>query len=318
MKKVRIVFMGTPEFAVESLKQLIENDYEVAAVVTVPDKPAGRGLKIKESAVKTFAMTRGLPILQPQSLKQPEFIKELRSINANLFVVVAFRILPEEVWLMPEFGTFNLHASLLPNYRGAAPINHAIINGESVTGVTTFFLNSGIDTGKIILNRSVEIGPDQTAGELHDRLMVVGAKLVIETVKLIEEGTFRVVEQSGVFEDLKAAPRIYRQDCRINWSKPAREVQNLIRGLSPYPGAYSELRSGENITEVKILRSALFSSIENLPPGEVIIKDKKRLLVSCSDDFIEITQLQATGKRAMRAEDFLRGIKSEFLHFESQ
>jgi methionyl-tRNA formyltransferase len=308
--------MGTPEFAVESLKQLIENNYEIAAVVTAPDKPAGRGLKIKESAVKIFAMNKGLPILQPQSLKQSEFLAELKSLNANLFVVVAFRILPEEVWLMPEFGTFNLHASLLPNYRGAAPINHAIMNGESVTGVTTFFLNSGIDTGKIILQKSVGIGPDQTAGELHDQLMVIGAKLLIETVDIIKEGNLRVAEQSDIKENIKLAPRIYRQDCKIDWSKSTREVHNFIRGLSPYPGAHSKLTAGENITEVKILHSALFHSNEKLLPGEVIIKDRKRLLVFCSDDFIEVKQLQATGKKAMRTEDFLRGIKSEFLHFE--
>lgn len=309
--------MGSPEFAVESLRQLFENNYEIAAVVTVPDKPAGRGLKLKESAVKRFAVGLGIPVLQPQSLKNPEFINELRSLNANLFVVIAFRKLPEEVWMMPEHGTFNLHASLLPNYRGAAPINHAIINGENVTGVTTFFINSEIDTGKIILSQSVDIGPDQTAGELHDQLMVAGAGLVLKTVKSIEDGTCRAKVQSDRIETLKSAPKIFRQDCKINWSKSAFEIHNLIRGLSPFPGAYSNFESAKHISEVKILRSVICNSEEKLLPGDVKVIDGERLWVSCSDGFLEILQLQAAGKRAMMTADFLRGIKSDYLHFES-
>ncbi len=317
MKKVRIVFMGTPEFAVESLRQLIENNYEIAAVVTVPDKLAGRGLKLKESAVKHFAVLMDIPVIQPQSLKDPEFINGLKSLNANLFVVVAFRKLPEEVWRMPEFGTFNLHASLLPDYRGAAPINHAIINGETVTGVTTFFINSEIDTGEIILNQSVDIGPNQTAGELHDQLMVAGAELLLKTVKSIEEGTYRGIRQSDRIEDLRSAPRIFRQNCKINWTKPAFEVHNFIRGLSPFPGAFTNFDSAKHINEVKILRSVICNSDEKLTPGEVKIIDGNRLWVSCCDGFLEIIQLQAAGKRAMMTADFLRGIKSDYLHFES-
>lgn len=317
MKKVRIVFMGTPEFAVESLRHLFENNYDIAAVVTVPDKPAGRGLKLKESAVKVFAVKIGIPVIQPQSLRNPEFINGLKSLNANLFVVVAFRKLPEEVWMMPEFGTFNLHASLLPNYRGAAPINHAIINGETVTGVTTFFINSEIDTGEIILNESVDIGPDQIAGELHDQLMVAGAELVLKTVKSIEDGTCKAIRQSDKIGALRSAPRIFRQDCKINWSKPAFEVHNLIRGLSPFPGAYSKFESEKHINEVKILRSVICNSDEKLLPGEAMIIDGERLWVSCSDGYLEIIQLQPAGKRVMMTADFLRGNKSNYLHFES-
>ncbi|MBK6967172.1 MAG: methionyl-tRNA formyltransferase [Bacteroidales bacterium] len=316
MKKVRIVFMGTPEFAVESLRQLAENGYEIAAVVTVPDKPAGRGLKMKESAVKRFAVSQGMNVLQPANLKDAEFISELSSLNANLFVVVAFRKLPDVVWMMPEYGTFNLHASLLPDYRGAAPINHAVINGEHVTGVTTFFLNSEIDTGRIILNRLVSIGPDETAGELHDRMMITGAQLVVETVRAIEQETFNVLDQPATAKGIKPAPRIFREHCKIDWSKTAGEVHNLIRGLSPYPGAYSRMISGEQMIEVKILRSAIIRTDEKLVPGEVTIADRNRLLVSCSDSYIEILQMQASGKKEMRASDFLRGIRNSTLFFE--
>ncbi len=308
--------MGTPEFAVESLRQLAENGYEIAAVVTVPDKPAGRGLKMKESAVKRFAVSQGMNVLQPANLKDAEFISELSSLNANLFVVVAFRKLPDVVWMMPEYGTFNLHASLLPDYRGAAPINHAVINGEHVTGVTTFFLNSEIDTGRIILNRLVSIGPDETAGELHDRMMITGAQLVVETVRAIEQETFNVLDQPATAKGIKPAPRIFREHCKIDWSKTAGEVHNLIRGLSPYPGAYSRMISGEQMIEVKILRSAIILTDEKLVPGEVTIADRNRLLVSCSDYFIEILQLQASGKKEMRASDFLRGIRNSTLFFE--
>ncbi len=308
--------MGTPEFAVESLRQLAENGYEIAAVVTVPDKPAGRGLKMKESAVKRFAVSQGMNVLQPANLKDAEFISELSSLNANLFVVVAFRKLPDVVWMMPEYGTFNLHASLLPDYRGAAPINHAVINGEHVTGVTTFFLNSEIDTGRIILNRLVSIGPDETAGELHDRMMITGAQLVVETVRAIEQETFNVLDQPATAKGIKPAPRIFREHCKIDWSKTAGEVHNLIRGLSPYPGAYSRMISGEQMIEVKILRSAIIRTDEKLVPGEVTIADRNRLLVSCSDYFIEILQLQASGKKEMRASDFLRGIRNSTLFFE--
>jgi methionyl-tRNA formyltransferase len=316
MVKLRIIFMGTPEFAVESLRQLIENNYDILAVVTVPDKPAGRGLKLKESAVKRFALKYDIPVLQPVNLKGPEFNSELRNFNANLFVIVAFRKLPDEVWMMPELGTFNLHASLLPQYRGAAPINHAVINGENTTGVTTFFLNSGIDKGKIIMNRPVSIGPDETAGELHDRLMSIGAMLVIDTVKAISEETCVTIDQPENTEGLKPAPRIFREHCRIDWTKTTREVHNLIRGLSPYPGAYSTLKTNKGGSEVKIIRSIISQTISKETPGKALISNGSKLLVSCADGFVEITQLQPAGKKAMATSEFLKGNKSDILQFE--
>lgn len=306
--------MGTPEFAVGALSTLINNNKEVVAVVTVPDKPAGRGLKLKESAVRQYALSQHLPVLQPVSLKDPAFIEELKTYTANLFVVVAFRKLPDEVWSLPEFGTFNLHASLLPDYRGAAPINHAVINGESITGVTTFFLNSEIDTGRIILNRSLEIGPDETAGELHDRLMVTGAELTLETVNAIESGNFTLTEQPMNVHPLKGAPRIFRKDCQINWNEPALKVHNLIRGLSPYPGAFSSMHTTNGTIEVKIIRSVISSFEAILLPGESVIRDN-RLYIACAGGFIEILQLQPAGKRAMETADFLRGMRSEQIIF---
>ncbi|MBL7904276.1 MAG: methionyl-tRNA formyltransferase [Bacteroidales bacterium] len=314
MRKARIIFMGTPEFAVGSLSTLINNNKEVVAVVTVPDKPAGRGLKLRESAVKQFALSQQLPVLQPVSLKDPDFIEELKSYNANLFVVVAFRKLPDEVWSLPGSGTFNLHASLLPDYRGAAPINHAVINGESVTGVTTFFLNSEIDTGRIILSRSLEIGPDETAGELHDRLMVTGAELTLETVNAIEMDSFTLKEQPKTTNPLKGAPRIFRKDCQINWNEPALKVHNLIRGLSPYPGAFSAMHTTNVDGEVKIIRSAISSFKGMLTPGEAVIHDN-RITVACAQGFIEILQLQPAGKKAMETADFLRGLRSAQIRF---
>ena len=315
MEKIRIVFMGTPEFAVESLRQLIEHQFDIAAVVTVPDKPAGRGLKLRESAVKNFAISHKLPVLQPERLKDPDFIAQLDSFQANLFIIVAFRKLPDEIWTMPRLGTFNLHASLLPQYRGAAPINHAIINGESISGVTTFFLNSGIDTGKIIMSRAVPIGPDETAGDLHDKLMVAGSSLVIETVEAIASGNCILKDQPPATSGLKAAPRIFREQCLIDWSKPAREVHNLIRGLSPYPGAYSVIKTDKGLSEIKILRSLIADNPEDKMPGETLKINGDRLLVSCAGGFIEILQLQAAGKKAMSAGEFLRGTRSEVLQF---
>ncbi len=317
MNKLRIVFMGTPEFAVEPLRQLIDHNFEIVAVVTVPDKPAGRGLKLKESAVKQFAVSRNIPVLQPESLKNPDFIIALQSLKANLFIVVAFRKLPDQVWMMPEFGTFNLHASLLPQYRGAAPINHAIINGETETGVTTFFINSGIDTGKIIMNRSIEIGPDETAGDIHDRLMITGAALVVETVKAIAEGNCKVVDQPNSLSGLKPAPRIFREHCQIDWTKPANAVHNLIRGLSPYPGAFSILTTHKGPLEVKILGSTLSPAIDKTTPGEVFILNNNRLFVSCSDGVLELLEIQASGKKAMSTAEFLRGLRSDLLCFEA-
>lgn len=305
--------MGTPEFAVGALSTLINNNKEVVAVVTVPDKPAGRGLKLKESAVRQYALSQHLPVLQPVSLKDSAFIEELKTYTANLFVVVAFRKLPDEVWSLPEFGTFNLHASLLPDYRGAAPINHAVINGESITGVTTFFLNSEIDTGRIILNRSLEIGPDETAGELHDRLMVTGAELTLETVNAIESGNFTLTEQPMNVHPLKGA-HAFQKDCQINWNEPALKAHNLIRGLSPYPGAFSSMHTKNGTIEVKIIRSVISSFEAILLPGESVIRDN-RLYIACAGGFIEILQLQPAGKRAMETADFLRGMRSEQIRF---
>ncbi|NTW23849.1 MAG: methionyl-tRNA formyltransferase [Lentimicrobium sp.] len=316
MNKLRIIFMGTPEFAVEPLRQLIEHNFEIAAVVTVPDKPAGRGLKLKESAVKKFAISQNLPVLQPESLKNQEFISDLQSLKANLFIVVAFRKLPDQVWMMPEFGTFNLHASLLPQYRGAAPINHAVINGEVETGVTTFFINSGIDTGKIIMNRNIKIGPDETAGDIHDRLMITGAELVVETVKAIADGSCTVIDQPNNPEDLKPAPRIFREHCQIDWKKSAVDVHNLIRGLSPYPGAYSNLITEKGPLEVKILGSTLPPTIGKTMPGEVLILNNSRMIVSCSEGEVELLEIQASGKKAMKTDEFLRGLRSDLLRFE--
>ncbi|MFH1120371.1 MAG: methionyl-tRNA formyltransferase [Bacteroidota bacterium] len=317
MEKVRIVFMGTPEFAVESLKQLIENSFEIAAVVTVPDKPAGRGLKLKESAVKSFAVSHNLPVLQPDRLQDQDFIDQLRLIRANLFIVVAFRKLPDEVWKMPDLGTFNLHASLLPQYRGAAPINHAVINGESVTGVTTFFINSGIDTGKIILSRSVDIGPDETAGELHDRLMLTGGSLVVDTVNAIAEGNCRLIDQPAFSGMLRTAPRIFREHCRIRWSESVHVVHNLIRGLSPHPGAYSVIKTEKGLSEVKILHGLIREGPASKMPGEALILNEGKLLVSCTNGYIEILRVQLAGKRAMTATEFLRGLKSAYIQFEA-
>lgn len=308
--------MGTPEFAVESLKQLLNGNFDVAAVVTTPDKPAGRGLKIRESAVKQYAVQNHLPVLQPVHLKDDEFIRQLRSFEANLFIVVAFRKLPDAVWMMPELGTFNLHASLLPQYRGAAPINHALINGEAVSGVTTFFLNSEIDTGKIIMNRSVTIGPDETAGELHDRLMAIGGQLVVETVQAIAGGQFSRKEQTSAKGGLKPAPKIFREHCLIDWTKPVQTVHNMIRGLSPYPCAHTFIKTDRGPSEIKIIRSRIIEGPDGKTAGEILIMGNRRIMVCCGDGFIEIMQLQASGKKAMSAEEFLRGYRASTLCFD--
>lgn len=315
MEDIRIVFLGTPDFAVESLHRIVDHQIQVLAVVTTPDKPAGRGLKIRESAVKAFAVSHDIPVLQPDDLKDPHFIEQLRSYNANLFVVVAFRKLPDEVWSMPALGTFNLHASLLPQYRGAAPINHAIMNGEKSTGVTTFFLNSGIDTGKIILNREQEIGPDETAGELHDRLMSSGAELVIETIEAIASGQCTPQNQPTAISPLKTAQRLFRAHGRIDWTKSASEVHNHVRGLSPYPGAWGILRTEGHESEIKIQRSGLVPGNHSLRPGQVVVTDDKRLLVACSDGMIALLTVQPAGKKSMNIREFINGLRSTELEF---
>ena len=312
---MKIVYFGTPEIASSQLEAIISAGYEVAAVVTVPDKPAGRGKKIQSSHVKETALKYGLPIMQPVSLKSPEFIEELSSLNADMFVVVAFRMLPEVVWSMPRLGTFNLHASLLPQYRGAAPINHAIINGEKETGLTTFLLDKEIDTGEIILQEKVVIEENETAGTLHDKLMILGNKVVVDTIKMIEEGRLHSQSQESIIQRdnilLKPAPKIFKEDCKIDWTKDAKSVFNFIRGLSPYPAAHTQLVSenGETI-DLKIFDV----SLEDRPSDtyemkQVITDGKSYLKVVLKDSYISINYLQQAGKKAMPVADFLRGAR---------
>lgn len=307
--------MGTPEFAVVSLKYLFNQGFTIKAVVTVADKPAGRGLRMHPSPVKEFAIENNLKVLQPVNLSDPEFIVELQLLNADLFVVVAFRKLPKIVWQMPPLGCFNLHASLLPQYRGAAPINHAVMNGERVTGVTTFFIDEKIDTGEIIKQQIVEILPDETAGDIHDKLMVVGANLVVETVKSIFENNYiTYIQPVDDQQTIKPAPKIFRDHCRINWEQSSSEVHNHIRGLSPFPGAFSVLSMSDEAKEVKVLKSHKTSLKSDLSPGEIIV-EKNTLLVMCKDELIELLIIQLPGKKAMSVNDFLRGNRAELHKF---
>ena len=309
-KKIRIAYFGTPEFAASQLEAIIAAGYEVAVVVTMPDKPAGRGRKIQYSDVKKTALEHDLPLLQPEKLKDPTFLEQLASYQANLFIVVAFRMLPAVVWQMPELGTFNLHASLLPQYRGAAPINFAIINGEIETGLTTFFLNEEIDKGAVIMREKVGIRTDETAGELHDELMLLGNKVVVETIKKIEKGDVRALPQEELSEDqhLKPAPKISKEFCNVDWSLDCKTVYNHIRGLSPYPAAHTQLQSesGE-IIDLKIYSSEIESCIPVVAPGCVVTDNKKYLKIALSDGFIHLKQVQQAGKKAMSIDDFLRG-----------
>lgn len=308
---LRIVFFGTPEFAVESLDTLVKAGYNIAAVVTAPDKAAGRGHKMLQSAVKQYAVAHNLPLLQPVSLKAPEFVDELRAIGANLFIVIAFRMLPEVVWTMPELGTFNLHASLLPRYRGAAPINWAVINGDKETGVTTFFLKHEIDTGDIISQEAITIGDDECAGSVHDRLMALGARLTLKTVDDIVAGTVTPLPQDAIAgREVSAAPKIFKDTCRIDWSAKATDVHNLVRGLSPYPAAWTTLaeEGKESATDVKIIRTAISRRDgTNCEPGR-IVTDGRTLTVGCGDGSVEILELQPAGKKRMTAAEWLRGV----------
>ncbi len=299
---MRIVFMGTPEFAIPSLKILLENKFDVVSVVTTPDKPSGRGQRLSTSPVKSFAVSRSLPLLQPEKLKDPGFVESLKQCSPDLFVVVAFRILPPEVFTIPARGSFNLHASLLPKYRGAAPINWAIINGEKETGVTTFFLKESVDTGNVILQARVPIAPDDTAGKIHDVLAEVGAEIVLHTVKLIDAGKAVPKEQDNTVAT--PAPKIFKEDCRINWTKPAREVHNFIRGLSPRPGAFTMMGDAQ----FKVYRSSYLPDVQSAVPGKVTIHDGK-VIVAAGDGAIEILELQQEGKKVLSAEEFLRGYK---------
>lgn len=310
-RKIRIVFMGTPDFAVASLKALLDEQYEVAAVVTAPDRPAGRGLQLRQSPVKEFALQHQLKVLQPEKLKSPSFEKELDATGANLYVVVAFRMLPESVWNRPAYGTFNLHASLLPDYRGAAPINRAIMNGEITTGVTTFFLNEEIDTGKIIFQEQVSIGADTTAGQLHDELMETGARLVVKTVKAIEENTYVLTDQSKLIEGkAKQAPKLFAEDCKIDWSLPAKRVYDHIRGLNPYPGAWSNLRhknSGKAL-HFKVYDCQPKKEDTGNSPGAILTDGKSSFRIVAGDGkAINIEVLQIAGKKKMTTSELLRG-----------
>lgn len=307
-KNIRIVFMGTPEFAVESLKKIIENGFNVVGVITSPDKPAGRGQKIIKSDVKLFAEKNNLHVLQPTNLKSPEFLKELLILNPDLQIVVAFRMLPEQVWNLPKLGTFNLHASLLPNYRGAAPINWAIINGEKSTGITTFFLNKEIDTGKIIYQQEIEIKNNYNAKDLHDILMIEGSKLVIKTIKSIISEKINTIDQNKLFNSdvtIKQAPKIFTKDCKINWENNSTQIYNFVRGLSPYPSAWTEF----NIFRAKIFKTSVEITNHNYTLDKIITDNKTYFKIAVKDGFVNILELQISGKKRNNIKDFLRGFK---------
>lgn len=309
-KDLKIVFMGTPEFAVASLDALLLAECNVAAVVTAPDKPAGRGMKLSESAVKKYAVEKGLKILQPEKLKNPDFINELKSLQADVQIVVAFRMLPEIVWNMPSMGTINLHGSLLPDYRGAAPINWAVINGERQTGVTTFKLQHEIDTGNVLLQKSFDIGENETAGEVHDKMKIIGAELLVETIKNLADDSLKEMPQlpthdSRLATEIKSAPKIHTETCKIDWSKTVDEVHNLIRGLSPYPGAFTFLHN----KMLKIYRSKKEYVKPAQAVGEVLSDNKTFLKFACGNGYINVAELQLEGKKKMNVEDFLRGNK---------
>ncbi|TMM57550.1 methionyl-tRNA formyltransferase [Maribacter algarum] len=306
-EKLRIVFMGTPDFAVATLSTLVKNGYDVVGVITAPDRPAGRGRKLQESVVKKYAIEKGLTILQPTNLKNVEFLAELGTLKANLQIVVAFRMLPKAVWEMPEYGTFNLHASLLPSYRGAAPINWAIINGETETGVTTFFIDDKIDTGEIILQEKVKITEDDTAGTLHDKLMDVGADLVLTTVQQIGEGVVKTQKQIDT-KELKSAYKIFKETCEINWKKPINDIYNHIRGLSPYPASWTTLQNGDDSLFLKVYHATIEKEKHNLVVGTVLF-DKTELKVVVEGGYINLLEIQLPGKRKMKTTDVLNGLK---------
>ena len=309
-KDLRIVFMGTPDFAVASLKALVDGGYNIAGVITSPDKPAGRGRKLHESAVKKFAVENNLHVLQPEKLKNPEFISELESLKADLQVIVAFRMLPKIVWAMPRMGSFNLHASLLPQYRGAAPLNWAVINGEKETGVTTFLLKHEIDTGAILFQEKIAIGNNDTVGDIHDRLMEIGSGLVLKTVDALAEGNYAAIEQDKIHSgDLKHAPKIFKEDCKIDWTQSAEKIHNLTRGLSPYPAAWTELIDGDgNSLGMKVFATEIDEAC-NEEAGTIDSDGKLYLKVSTSDYWIRINELQLAGKKRMTVKDFLRGFQ---------
>jgi methionyl-tRNA formyltransferase len=301
---MRIVYLGTPDFAVPSLDILVQNGYDVVGVITAPDKPAGRGNQLSQSAVKQYAVSKGLRLLQPEKLKNEEFLTELKSLKADLQIVVAFRMLPEVVWDMPPLGTFNLHGSLLPKYRGAAPINRAIMDGQKETGVTTFFLQHEIDTGNIIFQDTLPIGENETAGELHDRMMVAGAELVLKTVQAIEAGNYPQIPQADI-KDAPKAPKIFREDCRIDWNQPVEHIFNHIRGLSPYPTAWTEL----NGKTFKIYRAEKVLGTPGNSPGQFSSDNKTYIHVAAKDGYLDLKEIQLEGKKRMSTEEFLRGYR---------
>ena len=308
-KNLRIAFMGTPEFAVASLEALVNSGFNVVVVVTAPDRPAGRGRKMTAPAVKQYAQKQGIPVLQPTRLKESQFLGQLEAYDANLQVVVAFRMLPEVVWKLPAYGTFNLHASMLPDYRGAAPINWAIIRGETQTGVTTFFIDEQIDTGNIILQQQTPIGPEETAGDLHDRLMELGASLVLETVRRIESGGVETHPQKHI-DSPKTAPKLNQENTCIPWELAAGEVYNRIRGLSPYPGGWTLLENGSDLLRVKVFTSTLTERSEKGDPGR-LRQEGKRLFVACGDGWLELLEMQLPGKRRMAVHEILNGLSLE-------
>ncbi|WP_233264583.1 MULTISPECIES: methionyl-tRNA formyltransferase [unclassified Flavobacterium] len=305
-EKLRIVFMGTPDFAVGILDTIVKNNYNIVGVITAADKPAGRGQKIKFSAVKEYALKQELPLLQPVSLKDEDFLSELKNLNANLHIVVAFRMLPKVVWDMPALGTFNLHASLLPEYRGAAPINWAIINGENKTGVTTFFIDDKIDTGAMILSDEIAIDGNENAGQLHDRLMELGSKTVIRTLEMIEQGAVatQIQEDNAL---IKTAYKLNKENCKIDWTKSAGVVHNLIRGLCPYPAAWCYIKDNEEEWNVKIYESSIVLEKHSFEIGSIHCT-KKELKIAVSDGFVKILSLQFPGKKRMNTSDLLNGI----------
>lgn len=303
---LRIIYMGTPDFAVEPLKTLVEAGKNVVAVVTMPDKPAGRGHKLQFSPVKEYALKAGIPILQPENLKSPDFLQELASYNADLQIVVAFRMLPEAVWSMPKYGTFNLHASLLPRYRGAAPINWAVINGDKETGITTFFLKHEIDTGNIILQEKVAIDEEDNAGDVHDKLMYLGADLVLKTLKMIEEDN--VITRPQDDAQASPAPKIFKDTAKLDFDKCAADIRNLVRGMAPYPAAWFNIKLQDgNESMMKIFKVSTEEKNHNYSVGTILTDGKKMLKIACKDGFINLLEVQMAGKKRMAAEDLMRG-----------
>ncbi|HLW07048.1 MAG TPA: methionyl-tRNA formyltransferase [Marinilabiliaceae bacterium] len=309
MDDLRIIFMGTPEFAAYNLKVLHQSGAQIVAVVTAPDRPSGRGQKLQPSAVKLMAEELSIPVLQPEKLRDPEFQNALRSFRPDLQVVVAFRMLPESVWNLPPKGTFNLHASLLPQYRGAAPINWAVMNGETKTGVTTFFLNHEIDTGSIIMQESIPISPNDNAGVVHDRLMKLGAELVVKTVEAITNNKVEAIAQIDT-QELKPAPKLFREDGRIDWNQTSQKIHNHVRGLSPYPAAWTELIDGEKSPlSMKVFETEIVSTTEQLAPGAIDCDGKDRMLVGTGEGALLVKELQLAGKKRMSTEVFLKGFR---------